>query len=56
MRLYNEGKEKNEKAIALSKNHIYSDSALFETLYKTQVQKKCPFLADHKMMEVKDKG
>lgn len=33
-----------------------ADSALFETVYKTQVQKKCPFLQEHKVVEVKNKG
>jgi len=35
-------------------SHI--DSTMFETLYKTQVQKKCPFLKDQEMFEVKNKG
>jgi hypothetical protein len=29
---------------------------MLETIYKTQVQKKCPFLAEQNLMEVKDKG
>lgn len=32
------------------------DSALFETIYKTQVQKKCPTFKELEMMEVKNKG
>lgn len=34
----------------------YEDSTMFETIYKTQVQKKCPFLAEQHLSEVKDKG
>ena len=34
----------------------YPDTAMFETIYKTQVQKKCPFLKDVQMKEVKNKG
>jgi hypothetical protein len=34
----------------------YLDTAMFETVYKTQVQKKCPILADHPLMEAKNKG
>jgi len=29
---------------------------MFETLYKTQVQKKCPFLADQKLNTIQNKG
>lgn len=29
---------------------------MFETLYKTQVQKKCPFLAEQHLMQTKNKG
>ena len=29
---------------------------MFETIYKTQVQKKCPFLAEQHLMEAKNKG
>ena len=34
----------------------YLDSLMLETLYKTQVQKKCPFLAEKSLLEVKNKG
>jgi hypothetical protein len=29
---------------------------MFETIYKTQVQKKCPFLAEQHLMEATNKG
>lgn len=29
---------------------------MFETLYKTQVQKKCPFLADQQLNTIQNKG
>lgn len=29
---------------------------MFETLYKTQVQKKCPFLAEQHLSTVNNKG
>ena len=34
----------------------YLDTAMFETLYKTQVQKKCPFLAEQHLSTVNNKG
>ena len=35
---------------------LFSDTAMFETLYKTQVQKKCPRLKSLEMKDVKNKG
>lgn len=29
---------------------------MFETIYKTQVQKKCPFLAEQHLQAVNNKG
>lgn len=32
------------------------DMGRFETIYKMQAQRKCPFLADQSLKEVKNKG
>jgi len=34
----------------------YLDSTMFETLYKTQVQKKCPSLAEQHITTIQNKG
>jgi hypothetical protein len=35
---------------------FYLDTTLFETVYKTQVQKKCPFLAEQHITTIQNKG
>jgi hypothetical protein len=35
---------------------LHADTTMFETIYRTQVQKKCPILKEQHLLEVKNKG